>query len=180
MHNGSQEKQLRVESPLSEKHLWTTWFPNATLLHSPGHNMLVQECLMLQSWINVANMHELFTVSSHTQRKSIISLAVCCMSNGSTVRTQQHELWTYYFVDHTPRWKVNSSCSLQWRYSRSAQTLNLPPDYVREQTSSLTLQIYSRLCGLLSRPLKMRGASCHSFENASLALWLPLLVHTAL
>ena len=30
---------------------------------------------MLQSWDNVANMHELFTVNSHTQRKSI-SLAV--------------------------------------------------------------------------------------------------------
>ena len=45
---------------------------------------------MLQSWDNVANMHELFTVNSHTQRKSI-SLAVAT-STVSTVRMQQHEL----------------------------------------------------------------------------------------
>ena len=54
-----------------------------------------------------------------------------------TVRMQQHELC---FVDHIPRCKVNSSCSnssLQWWRSRSAWTSNLPPDYVKEQTSSL-------------------------------------------
>ena len=58
--------------------------------------LYIQVCLMLQSWDNVANMHKLFTVSSHTQRQSI-SLAV------STVCMQQHELWTYYFIDHIPR-----------------------------------------------------------------------------
>ena len=57
----------------------------------------IQVCLMLQSWDNMANMHELFTVlSSHTQRKSIRS----CMSTISTVRMQQHEFWT---IDHTPQ-----------------------------------------------------------------------------
>ena len=35
-----------------------------------------------------------------------------------------------------------------------------------------------RLGGLLIRPLEMRGALYHSFENAS--LWPPLFVHTAL
>ena len=61
---------------------------------------------MLKSWDNVANMHEfIFTVSSHTQRKSKQYHLPSYMSTVSihgTVRMQQHELWTYYFVDHTP------------------------------------------------------------------------------
>ena len=50
---------------------------------------------------NMANMHELFTVSSHTQSKQYHLPS--CTSTVSTVRMQQHELWTYYLVDHTPR-----------------------------------------------------------------------------
>ena len=40
------------------------------------------------------------------------------------------------------------------------------------------LSLRSRLSGLLSRPLEMRGALRCSFDNAS--LWPPLFVHMAL
>ena len=51
---------------------------------------LIQVCSMSQSWDNVAiNMHELLTVSSHTQRKS---KQYHLPSYMSTMRMQQHEL----------------------------------------------------------------------------------------
>ena len=68
-------------------------------------------CLMSQSWENVANMCELFTVSSHTQRNlnSIISLS--CMSTVSTVRMQQHDRTLNQLLcrPHSSM-QINSSC----------------------------------------------------------------------
>ena len=52
---------------------------------------------------------------------------------------------------------------MQWRPPRSAQTLNLPLDYDKEQTLPL-------LGGLLSRPVKMHGALCRLLKNASIPL----------
>ena len=52
---------------------------------------------MLQSWDNVANVHH----SKLTYSGKIYLPS--CMSTVSTVCTQQYELWTYYFIDHTPR-----------------------------------------------------------------------------
>ena len=45
----------------------------------------IQVCLMSQSLDNVANMHELLTVSSHTQKKSKQYHLPSCMSTVSTV-----------------------------------------------------------------------------------------------
>ena len=102
---------------------------------------------MLQSWDNVANnVHELFTVSSHTQRKLFPPTVLIIYS---TVCMQQHELEeacmgggrTLNLLRRRPHplMQVNSSCSkspLQCQHSRSAWT-SKPPDYDKEQTSSL-------------------------------------------
>ena len=77
-------------------------------------------------------------VSSHTQIRTI-SPGVWCMSTVSTVCMQQHELWTYYCVDHTPSMQVNSAAAAQTHHCNgSARTLNLAPEYDKEQTSPLT------------------------------------------
>ena len=47
-----------------------------------------------------------------------------------------------------------------------------------QRTDLIHLSLCSRLSGLLSRPLEIHGASCHSFKNTS--LWRPLFVHMVL
>ena len=121
----------------------------------------IQVCLMLQLW---DNMHDLFTVSSHTQRIYLPS----CMSTVSTVHMQQHELWSYYFVDHTPRCK--STAAARTRHC-NGDVLALLERRIYHQAMSKNrprLSLHLRLGGLLSRPLETRGASRRSFENASL------------
>ena len=131
-------------------------------------------------------MHELFTESTHTQRKSKHMKQYHLPSYMSTVSTVRMCSSTNFepilLCRPHPSMQVNSSCSnspLQWRRSRSARTSNLPPDYDKEQTSSLaSLEARWHVACMLSRPLETRGASRRSFENAS--LWPPLFVHTAL
>ena len=113
----------------------------------------------------------LMTVSSHTQRKSV-SLAVyqplvqyaCSSTNFEPITS-----WT------TPRCQVNCSCSnspLQWRRYRSARASNLPPDYVKEQISSLA--------SLEARwPAEQASRNARRFAPF-VRVCPPLFVHTAL
>ena len=142
---------------------------------------------MSQSWDNVANMHEfIFTVNSHTQRKSKQYHLPSCISTVSThdtLRMQHHELWTYYFVDHTPRCRSIAAAQthhcngdvlalLKRRIYHHTMTKNRPRLLLRSSEARW------HVACMLSRPLEMHDASRHSFENAS--LWAPLFVHMAL
>ena len=86
---------------------------------------------------------------------------------------QQHELWSYYFVDHTAQCKSTAAarthhCNGKFLFCLNIEsTTRLWPntDFISgtwptEQASGYALRL------------------CHSFKN--LSLWPPLFVHTAL
>ena len=119
-------------------------------------------------------MHELLTeLSSHTQRQFKQYHLPSCMSTVSTVHMQQHELWTYYFVDHTPWYR--STVSLVPRSeveSGDEQLLKLTTAMVTFSLCSnieSTTTVWQRTdlearwpCGLhASRPINMRSVYGH-------------------
>ena len=93
---------------------------------------------MSQSWDNVANIYKLFTVGSHTQRNLSPYFTVSshaqrnylpsCMPTISTVCMQQHELWSYYFIDHTPRCRLLelTTAMVTSEQSENIETKNTP------------------------------------------------------
>ena len=104
---------------------------------------------MSQSWDNVASMHELLTVlSSHTRRKCSKQYHLrSCISTYSTVHMQLHELWTYYFVDHTP-W-CRSTAAARTHHCNS-DVLALLERRIYHQTMTMNrprLSLRSRLSG---------------------------------
>ena len=106
-------------------------------------------------------------------------LYAVCLATISTVRMQQHKLRTYYFIDHTPH--CRSTAAAQTHHC-NCDVLAVLKCRMYHQTMSMNrhLSLRSRLSGLLSRPLEICGASCYSFENASMATLACACVQTAL
>ena len=135
----------------------------------PFYIVIVYTSLMLQSWDNVANMHELFTVSSHTRRKSI-SLAIC-LATVSTVHMQQHELRTYFFVDHTPRCR---STVAAWTHHCNGNILALLEARWPAEQASWNVQ---RLVPFVQECISMATLVCAHGTAKSWVFWTCSRVH---
>ena len=138
---------------------------------------------MSQSWDNVANMQELFTVSSRTQRKSVEYYLPSCMSTVSTVLLQQYELWTCYCVDHPSKARCRSTVQQLLELTTAIATFSLCSNVESTTRAWQRIDLVSRFAwgsvacwaGLLKRAALR---TVHSRMRRS--LWSLLFVHTAL
>ena len=107
--------------------------PEKVLNRKSERHVLQYTCRYKYVWCHNHGIMWLICMSysQHTRRKSKQYHLPSCISTVSTVCMQQHELWTYFLVDHTPRCR---STAAAWTHHCKGDNLALLERRICHQT----------------------------------------------